>query len=286
MLARRSSWRRWVLAGWLLLGCQQPHPGPSAPAGPVRAAAARALLGFVKDAAAMLQLRQHVPEPRIEEARSAVAIHKLLDGKVDMAFTSRPLRASELSDAARSNRSLHMVVVGAEALVVIVHPTNPLRDVSTEQLREVFYSGRIADWADLTGGAKSGPIHVVAVSPKSGTGELFSSSIVSDDKQRFVPNARLVEFSDAAVPAVASDPEAISFTGSGDVTQRVRVLSLNHVAPTPKSVLDTSYALNRKLFAISDGPLSGPRRDFVRFLLSEAGQQLARESGVTPITLD
>lgn len=283
MLRTFARWR--VAAALLLVGCVQAAPEePTTPAKPLRAAVSSALLPFVKEAAALIHTSAGGPEPHVEEARSSLAIRKLIDGQVGMAFTSRALRNAELSEGAKKARALHMVVVGVEALAVIVHRDNPLRDITSEQLRKVFFTGEIRDWAELTGGAKRGHIHVLAVT--SGTAELFASSIAGDDKKPFVDGAKLAEQADSAVTAVDDDIDAIAFTGLANLTPRVHAVRLNSVALDARAVLDNSYVLNRKLFAISDGPPSGSGREFIKFLLSATGQNIAKDNGVTPITLD
>jgi len=253
----------------------------------VRAAAGAALMPYVEAAAE--KLPEHAPglTLQLEEARSSAALQKLAHGETDLAFLSRPVRAAEYDDAQKSGKRLHMVVIAAEAVAVVVHPDNPLRDISQEQLRDAFFTGAIADWSQLTAGAKSGPIHVIAVNPKtSGTGELFVSTIAGDKKPEYVKGAAIVDYSDDTVALVAADPDAISFSGMGNVDRNVAALTINGIAATEKAILDTSYILNRKLFVVSGGLPRGPGRELVKFLLSESGQALARARGVTPIALD
>jgi phosphate transport system substrate-binding protein len=256
-------------------------------AGPLRGAGAASLLPFIQGASKTFVEEHPKVRPQIAEARSSAAIKKLIDGEVDFAFTSRSLRQADLDDGAKQHRDLHMVVMGAEALAVIVHPSNPLRDVSTEVLRDVFFSGKIRDWSTLTDGKKTGPIRVFAVNPKtSGTGELFVTLVDGDGKRPYISQATLVDYSDGTIAKVGGDPEAISFSGMANVNAQVSSVTVNGVVPAEKTILDTSYMLNRKLFFISAGPPRGTSREFVKFLLSEPGQRLARVTGVTPITLD
>lgn len=242
---------------------------------------------FIQGAVKEFGLQNAAVRTEITEARSSVAIQKLVEGEIALAFISRPLRAADLAQGNAKGKQLHMVVIAAEAVVIIVHPDNPISDISVDELRDVFFSGKIRDWASLTDGKKQGPIHVLAVNPKtSGTGEMFVSTIAGDDKPRYVPEAIMVDYSDATVAQVAADRDAISFSGMGNVGGTVKAVTLNDVAPTEKAILDTSYVLNRKLYAITDGPPKGSGREFVKFLLSETGQGVARATGSTPIVLD
>lgn len=270
----------------------QPSPGDrsayrSELVGPLRGAGGAAMLPMIDGAAKAFSGAHPKVLAEITEARSSAATLKLLSGAIEFAFMSRPVRAVDFEDGHRKGKELHMVVVAAEAVAVIVHPSNPIKNATAEQLRGIFFAGSVGDWSSLTGGVKRGPIKVVAVNPKtSGTGELFASTLTGGDGSHYLPVAVLVDFSDETVARVAADPDAISFTGMGSANGTVRVIHINGVAPIEKNILDTSYVLNRKLFVVTDGLPKGTTREFVKFLLSEAGQRVAREKGFTPIVLD
>ncbi|HEY6876558.1 MAG TPA: substrate-binding domain-containing protein [Polyangiales bacterium] len=253
----------------------------------MRSASGAALLGFVRAAVAEMP-REVVPNGvTVEEARSSAAIKRLIEKELDLAFLSRPVRTTEVADARRAGRDLHMVVVAAEAVAVVVHPHNPLREIGREQLRKVFFTGEVSDWAELTDGQKRGPIHVFAVNPKtSGTGELFVSAISGEASTPYTKAATIVDYSDDTAKQVAADSEAISFTGMNKVDETMASLRIDSVEATEKTILDTSYILNRKLFAVTAGRPSGAPREVVKFMLSERGQQLARSAQVTPIALE
>jgi phosphate transport system substrate-binding protein len=276
-----------VLALAVFAGCHGAAPKGGGGSAKLRGAGGSALLPFVQASATEFRTRHPEIAAEIGEARSSVAIKKVTDGELDVAFTSRGVRPADLDEASKRGRGLHMVVVAAEAVAVIVHPESPLKDISTETLRGIFFTGAIRDWSALTGGAKTGPIKVYAVDPKtSGTGELFVSTIAGEEKAKYVAQAVLVPYSDDSIARVAAEVDAISFSGMGNVNATVKAITINGVAPVEKSILDTSYVLNRKLFAITDGPPKGTAREFVKFLLSETGQSIARAKGVTPIALE
>jgi phosphate transport system substrate-binding protein len=275
-----------VTTAALFLGCASPARRAERAPSHVRGAAGSALLPFVRATAESLTL--HHPDVALvsEEARSSAALKKLIAGELELAFTSRPVRPEEDAAAERAALSLHMVVVAAEAVVVVVHPSNPLRDLDRDTLRRVFFEGSVRDWGELTDGAKRGPIRVLAVDPKtSGTGELFVSTIAGEERPSYVDGATVLEFSDGTAARVADDPDAISFSGVGNVDERVRALSIDGIAASDEAILDTSYILNRKLFAVTGGSPKGPAREVVKFMLSQRGQELARAVGVTPVVL-
>jgi phosphate transport system substrate-binding protein len=285
---------KWMNVCWVLyaFGCGAHAGGSEAGQGSraerkVRAASGAALTSFVRSVAAELP-RHAVPAGvAVEEARSSAAIKRLIEGDLDLAFLSRPVRASEVADSERVGRGLHMVVVAAEAVAVVVHPDNPLREIGHDQLKKVFFTGELRDWAELTGGHKSGPIHVFAVNPKtSGTGELFVSTIAGEASTPYFSEATIVDYSDDTAAKVAADPDAISFTGMNRVDQSMASLRINSIAATEKTILDTSYILNRKLFAVTAGRPEGAPREVVKFMLSDRGQHLARAAQVTPIALE
>jgi phosphate transport system substrate-binding protein len=269
-------------------GCQRltPQSEPGRAARVLKSAAGPALLPFVQSAAQGFRVQRPEIETQLQEARSSVAIQRLIDGELELAFTSRPVRGKDLEQAGAKGKQLHMVVIAAEAVAVIVHPDNPVRDLSIRQLKEIFFTGSLPDWSLVTDGQKRGPIKVFAVNPKtSGTGELFVSTITGDDSS-YVPQAVMVDYSDDTIAKVAADLDAISFSGMGNVDHTVKAITIDGITPTEKAILDTSYVLNRKLFAITDGAPKGSGRDFIKFLLSETGQRFARATGVTPVVLE
>ena len=79
-----------------------------------------------------------------------MGIRAAREGDADIGMPSRPLRAEE--------KGLHEIVIGWDGIVPIVHPANPVKDITLAQFREVF-AGRLTNWAD--------PIDLSSWSPAS-----------------------------------------------------------------------------------------------------------------------
>jgi len=224
------------------------------------------------------------PESKITvvESSSGAGISELIAGRTDLAPSSRAPKASEFTGAVNGGKSLHMTVVDYDAVVVVVNPANPLSDLTVDQLNQVFFSGTVNDWSQLTNGAKTGKIHVYVADPKSsGTAEFFSGAVGKGAP--FIKSAIVIPMSGDLAKQVISDPNGIAFTSMEYITPDIRTLTVNSVKPSIDTALDTTYPLSRKVYMITDGAPSGLEKEFINFMLSQQGQKIAEDRGLIPI---
>lgn len=122
-----------------------------------------------------------MPHETEVETRSAVRIEvnatgsghgikALVNGDADMAMISAPLGSVVSNINARdpgsiNGRELVAHQVGGSQVAFIVHPSNPVRALSAQQLYDVL-TGRITNWADL--GGLPIPINLLAEPPGGG----------------------------------------------------------------------------------------------------------------------
>jgi phosphate transport system substrate-binding protein len=72
---------------------------------------------------------------------SSMGISLVLDDMIDMGMSGRGLTAAELA-------SLEAITMAYDGLVVIVHPDNPLENLTSEQVRLIF-EGEITRWNEI-----------------------------------------------------------------------------------------------------------------------------------------
>ena len=106
---------------------------------------------------------------RIVPNRTALGLEALHDGRADMAMISAPLeeeleRLGAKSDIVLNNRFVPHLI-STTRVAVGVHPENPVRKATLEQLTKVLI-GDISDWSEL--GGKNWPIRVVFVGEGGG----------------------------------------------------------------------------------------------------------------------
>lgn len=220
----------------------------------------------------------------ISPARTSTALSELGTKKCDVALASRKLTAHELEDLRvaglgdmTSKESEH--VVALDALAIVVHPGNPVSELSKEQLEMVF-SGQIGDWAQIKGGAP-GKITVCALDSSTDTGEAFDGLVMTGSK--VIVSAARFRDSNELSDKVCSDPNAIGFVELPAIgnAKAIAISSGGGSALLPNQfeIATEDYPLSRRLYLYtSSGEGNARSKKFVSFALSKAGQEVVEKT--------
>ncbi|MDR1965368.1 MAG: phosphate ABC transporter substrate-binding protein [Synergistaceae bacterium] len=202
----------------------------------------------------------------------------LIDGTTDIAAMSREMKASEIDDAGKKGVKPFQVTVAVDCIVPIVHPSNPVGDLSVEQLKKI-YAGEITNWSEVGGPDKR--IAVVGRDTSSGTFEVWAEKVM--EGAEVTPGALVAASSGAVVQTVAGNPLAIGYDSLGYVDAKlVKGLSINGVAGSPETARKGSIATSRFLYMYTNGEPSGNVKKYLDFLTGPDGQKyVAREGFVT-----
>ncbi len=222
---------------------------------------------------------------------SGTGIKALIGGTADIADSSREIEPREIEQARAAGVEPVEHVVGYDGIAVIVHPSNPLSEVSVEQLSEVF-SGRLTDWSQL-GLEGLGQIQVVSRDSASGTYEAFKEIVVMLDgaeKGRDYAASALKQTSNQGILAlVARTKSAVGYVGLGYLDGSVRPVPVvpigggGPVAPTAANVKEGRYPISRALYCYTDGQPSGALKDYLDWIEGPAGQAIVEEIGFVPV---
>jgi len=246
----------------------------------------------VKKAAEAFMYEHHGVNIAVTQSSTGEGLVQFLKGEIDIVDGTRAPHDEEYIEAESKGMTIQMTVIGNDAVVLVVHKDNPLRDISIEQLRKIFLTGEISDWSLITGGKKTGKIKTYGTNPEiSGTAELFISKIGEkgfertgkDYKHMFIEGYTQLHPTPTVVPTVAKDPDGIAYTPLKWVDDSVVLLSIEGVMPTEETVLDTSYALSRRMLMMTNDEPEGLTRDFIRFILSAEGQMIVKSEGFVPV---
>jgi phosphate transport system substrate-binding protein len=233
------------------------------------------------------------------------------DGSADIGMSSHPqpkLRGAEFVES----------VIAVDAVAVIVHRQNPIQQLTLEQLRNIFGpapdpeadpSPPIRDWGKLPN-AISGPIHTYGRDKKSGTTECFRertgidkllASLGRDPKDRIPysgparggPGYDGYEDTQKVIDSVRNDPQAIGYIGRAASNPpnvnvvRIRPADLySAFSPTLTSIATMEYGMTRELYFYRRADARPLAAEFVKFCLSDRGQQVVNEAGFVGFRTD
>lgn len=215
-------------------------------------------------------------ELEIGAGGSRVGIEAAQNGTADIGMSSRDLKEEEKV----AGITVHKIAM--DVLAVIVHPSNPVDQLSHQQLKAI-YTGTITNWSQLgVGEGFHHPIEVVVREITSGTRGAFDDIALEGAKP--IDTAITQVTAGEVHTYVAEHPYAIGYVGFGHLGgSDVKVLAIDGVIPSPQAAIDGSYKLKRPLLLLT-GPLSNPQaHSFIEFALSPEGQRIVREDGWVPV---
>ena len=176
-------------------------------------------------------------------------------------------------------KNLWSVQVAWGALSFIVNSKNGVKDLSTEQVKDII-RGKIKNWKEL-GGADA-PIHLILrYTDKSGVGASMRSLLFGDRRYPLNSAYKLVKNSGEVRRAVAADPLAfgVDDVTSSQRTKGIKILNIDGVAPTKRAILEGDYKFRRPFYACMIKKPKNISRVFIDYILSDEGQKIISSVG-------
>lgn len=221
---------------------------------------------------------------------SGVGIAGLLNGRLDVAASSREINAHELALAAERGIAVEPFVFAADALAIICHPAVTIDSLSLVDLGKIF-AGEIQNWQKL--GGKGGTISLYGRQSNSGTFMYFRTRVLGKD---YNPGIKQMNGNAQILEAVKADPNAIGYIGLGYLTAEggalrhgIKVIKLSTrqgqtaISPLNKEAIKSGmYPLTRPLYQFTNGDPTGKTRAFYDFEKSPAGQHIIAQNGYLP----
>ncbi len=209
---------------------------------------------------------------------SGDGIKALIDGTAHIANSSRFIKDSEVKAAVEGGAYPVPFAIAMDALIPVVHPSNPVEDLTIDQLRKI-YSGEITNWSQV--GGQDSPIAVVGRDTSSGTYEVWEEKVM--EGARVSPRTLVVASNGAMVQAVAKNPLAIGYIGVGYQSGETKSLKVEAIVGSAETVRNQSYPIARALFMFTRGWPKGGVLELINFINSDDGQALVEQSGFIPM---
>ncbi|MEK7332302.1 MAG: phosphate ABC transporter substrate-binding protein [Nitrospirota bacterium] len=209
---------------------------------------------------------------------TVIGIEDLRNGKVDFAASCRTREEGDPED-------IEFIQVAWDALVFIVHKTNPVSNIPLEDVRAI-YAGKITNWKQLKG--KDAPIKIFISRPRKGLSGVEASTkalVLKGLDPVETPNTMSLASSGIVEQMVEETVEGFATTGFTSARKRdVKMLKVKGVLPTSKNIINKNYPLKRPLFILMPKKPRPEAKKLVDFVLSRDGQNFIRTQGVVALS--
>lgn len=203
-------------------------------------------------------------------------IKSLILGTCDMAMVATEIPPDLERLASEQKVELVGDAIYRDAVVVVVHPSNQVRDISMQQLRDVF-RGVITNWKEL--GGKDTPIAVVTHAPSTGTFDIFKKAVLGSDA---VITPKAVEAPHREfIQSITED--AIGYTGEHDMKE-LKILSVSGIHANARTIASGQYPICRTLRLYQRRPVTPLGTAVLNYFLApDKGQAFVRSLGDVPV---
>lgn len=221
----------------------------------------------------MFDGKNFTAESKLQMNNTRGSYKEIVDGDADIVFCAAPSE-EQLAYAAEKNVELEMVPIGLEAFVFIVNSSNPVKNLSTDQIKGI-YNGTYKFWSEV-GGDRS-PINPLHRNEGSGS-QSAMLSFMNGEEMKSNP--------------IGAFGRSIGFSFRyyvEDVVEKgnVKMLSVDGVYPSKENIINGSYPIVSNFYAVYDKNNSDPNIDkFIEWALSEEGQEIVEKTGYVPCRID
>ena len=223
---------------------------------------------------------------------SGTGIAALINGTTHVAQCSREMKPEEKEAVLKSTGlEVREFIVGLDALAVIVHPSNPVSELSIDQLSDIF-TQKITNWSEVGGLDES--ILPLSRERNSGTHVYFLEEVVRQGNakgpEEFANTILMMPSSQAIAQEVARSRAAIGYLGLGYVMPQHKALAVSRksgepaVAPTLETGQNKTYPISRPLYIYTAGRPEGDIQRFLDFIQSAEGQEIVKIMDFVPLS--
>ena len=202
---------------------------------------------------------------------SGAGITAVQEGTCDIGLSSRALKDEEKA------AGLQETVLAYDGIAIIVHPDNPVSDLTLEQIAQL-YTGEITNWKDV--GGNDAQVVLIGREAASGTRDGFESITGTKDKCQY--RQELTSTGDV-ITTVSQNPDAIGYASLASIKDSVKALNVDGVTPSEASVKDGSYKVQRPfvLVTVEGKALSSAAQSFFDYAASaDAADTIAKAGAV------
>lgn len=149
-----------------------------------------------------------------------------------------------------------------DALTISVNPANKLDNLPLRDAKDIF-TGKVTEWSAYPGSGLTAPISAFGRNATAGLYTFFTAAVLGGDAQG--TNVTPLDKDGEVAVALSKNPNGIGYVGLANsrAGSGVKRLSLNGVAPTPKTIKSLKYPLSRYAWIVL--PAKSPNKKVLKF---------------------
>ena len=178
--------------------------------------------------------------------------------------------------------------IGTEAFVFFVHKDNPITNLTTEQIKDI-YSGKITNWKDV--GGKNEKIAAFQRNEGSGSQSMLKR-FMGDTPITDAPTEMVNDLMAGIIEQVADYKSKTNSIGlsfryyvEGIIKNPdIKMISIDGAAPTSENIRNGSYPILTPIYAVTYKENQNGNVDkLLEWILSDEGQYIINETGYVGI---
>ncbi|MDI9471796.1 MAG: phosphate ABC transporter substrate-binding protein [Tissierellia bacterium] len=204
----------------------------------------------------------------VQSVGSSAGIKAAGDGTGDIGMASRNIKEEEKA------LGLDEYILGFDGIAVVTHPSNEVKDLSSEQIQKIF-AGEITNWSEV--GGKDVEIIVVSREEGSGTRGAFEELMGLDKEVLVTGDAVIAEGNGAVKAQVASKEDAIGYLSLSYLDETVQQLKVDGVEGTPENIKDGSYKVSRPFLLLTKPEKSEAVEAFFKYFETDNAKKIIED---------
>ncbi len=204
----------------------------------------------------------------VQSVGSSAGVKAAEDGTGNIGMSSRELKEEE------KGFGLDEYVLGFDGIAVIAHPTNEVKDLTSEQIQKIF-AGEITNWSEV--GGKDAAIIVVSREEGSGTRGAFEELMKLDKDVLVTDDAVIAEGNGAVKAQVASKEDSIGYLSLSYLDESVQELKVDGVEGTPENIKNGSYKVSRPFLLLTKGDKDEAVAAFYEYFKTDAAKKIIED---------
>ena len=210
---------------------------------------------------------------------STTGIAAIIDGTAEIGMSSRRAKSSEVGSATAKGRNMKPTIVAYDGIAVIVNAKNPVKGLTKKQVEQIF-AGDVTDWSAV--GGSGGKISIYTRNTSSGTYSDFKELAMK--KRDYAGSSQKMAGNEQIAAEVGRNPNGVGYVGIAYTkASGLKVVPIDGVTPSVKTVQDHSYSYWRPTFYYTNGEPGGLAKQFLDFTISSPGQKIVAQVGFVPV---